>query len=302
MKQLITMEMLQKDKEILENIFDLVRIVDPLKKIVLKCDDEVLVESGQHCYEFHGHKNACKNCISMRALKHKSDYFKLEYDNEKIYMFMAVPIQAEKRTAVLELAKDVTGSVSDDYLKLNSDSKLMDIINSLNQQQIRDGLTDLYNRRYIDERLPVDILNSTAENKPLSIIMADIDHFKKVNDTYGHVAGDFILKEFSAILQDHAESLDGWAARYGGEEFIICLYNTDSQIAEKAAEEIRQKLENSVFRYNDNQIRITSSFGVSTVGRSEKISAEDLIVMVDKNLYKAKQNGRNRVVSDFVLF
>jgi diguanylate cyclase (GGDEF)-like protein len=122
--------------------------------------------------------------------------------------------------------------------------------------------------------------------------MADIDFFKDVNDTYGHVIGDKVLKDFAALISESINNDSCWAARYGGEEFIIVLNNIDIETSYEVAEKIRKRLEEKIFVYDEIHIKITSSFGVYCVD-NKKIEINDLINEVDKNLYKAKQSGRN---------
>ena len=122
---------------------------------------------------------------------------------------------------------------------------LLQTLNEIGQLQIRDSLTGIFNRRFIDERLPADILNSSVDLIPFTIIFADIDHFKLVNDTYGHVAGDHVLKEFAELLQKSMDGRDDWVARYGGEEFLIHLKDRGIASAVEFTEKIRNKVENS---------------------------------------------------------
>ena len=119
----------------------------------------------------------------------------------------------------------------------------MKAISQMNQLQIRDALTNLFNRRFIDERLPIDIVNHCNSDYDLSIILADIDYFKRVNDTFGHVAGDFVLKEFAQILSGFANDKEHWVARYGGEEFLMVRNNSSLEESEALAEQIRRKVE-----------------------------------------------------------
>ncbi|NRW03939.1 diguanylate cyclase (GGDEF)-like protein [Clostridium beijerinckii] len=170
-----------------------------------------------------------------------------------------------------------------------------ELIISMNEKVIKDELTGLYNRRYINERLPVDINYMKISKMPLSIIMADIDFFKKVNDQYGHIIGDKILIDFSDLILKSVRGKSDWVGRFGGEEFIIILNYTEAKNAYKVAEKIRKVLENTSFNYDGIEIKITASFGVYEAS-DEDVNIYDLLSKVDKNLYKAKASGRNRTI------
>ncbi len=160
-----------------------------------------------------------------------------------------------------------------------------------------DALTGLYNRQYLDKNLPIALSRSFSYKKPISIIICDIDHFKRVNDTYGHQMGDAILKHFSDILDSQLRKKD-WIVRYGGEEFLVCLPSTDSKNARNIAERIRATVENSLYVDIDSglEIGITASFGLANVAGEGLVGMIDIIKRADDNLYQAKSSGRNRVV------
>ncbi len=154
-----------------------------------------------------------------------------------------------------------------------------------------DALTGLYNRYAINHFFAQKIDEAKRYNKPLSIIFCDIDFFKKINDTYGHNIGDFVLKNIAIILKNYLRSSD-ISARWGGEEFIIFLPQTSSKEAAKIAEKLRQIIEDSLF----SSIKIvTCSFGVAELQADD--TADSFLKRVDALLYKAKENGRNRVES-----
>lgn len=278
-------------------LFEIARIVDPLhKKVVFtkdKTEEDFKIKPT--CYKFWQRDTQCANCVSMRASREKDTFVKIEFNNHKIFMVMGSPVNIKGKNYVLELLKDITetGIIYD--LKGKSVSDINRIISEMNQEVILDELTKIYNRRYINERLPVDIYNHHIEQKPLSIIMIDIDDFKHVNDSYGHGMGDFILTEFAKVLSSCIRKDFDWVARYGGEEFIAALLNSNGDVAFKVAEKMRRAIENKDFFYNDYNIQITASFGIYTLG-SEEITMEDVLDMVDKKLYKAKDSGKNTII------
>jgi two-component system, cell cycle response regulator len=180
---------------------------------------------------------------------------------------------------------------------LNKEAKLICELNRLRDQTITDDLTGLYNRRYIDECLPSDIQDCVKQRRPLSILFVDLDYYKKINDVYGHAAGDAVLSELSGILLTHTRQEKDWVARYGGEEFLILLNDCENEKAKNIAEEIRVAVMNHVFQYNGLKIHVTCSFGVITIDDfSVSHPIDKVLDTVDKRLYQAKQLGRNIVI------
>ncbi len=286
-----------QSKAVFDMIFDKIRLIDPVKNEVQPLGLISIEDPATHCYEFWCKKKICDNCISMRALKQKSIFFKLETRQDRIFSIISVPVDMCDRIAVLELMKDVSSSLIVEDLKMD-DNEIINMVGNINQLQIRDALTGLYNRRYIDERLPADIMNSHMDITPLTVVMADIDRFKLVNDSYGHVAGDAVIKQFGNLLEENIPKDKGWVGRYGGEEFLIVLSNTDKAEAENITEKLRAGIEKNEFVYSDKAIRVTSSFGAVTLVTNRDMSVEAVIESADKNLYRAKSSGRNRVVAE----
>jgi two-component system cell cycle response regulator len=158
---------------------------------------------------------------------------------------------------------------------------------------IMDGLTQIYNARYLFEALEREIIRGRRHERDLSILMFDIDHFKRINDVHGHLAGDFVLKELARIVQQRIRR-DEVFARYGGEEFSIILPETSLDGAVSLADTLRQKVEEHTFQFQADTIKVTISIGVATLSDSDKLASE-LIKRADELLYQAKNTGRNRV-------
>jgi len=164
---------------------------------------------------------------------------------------------------------------------------------------ITDPLTGCSNRGCLNTRLPQEIQRAGRYNRSLSIVMCDIDHFKKVNDTYGHQAGDLVLKEFSKRINDSIRDKVDMLARYGGEEFLVTLPETDFDGALHLSERLRRIISEKKFNVGTKKIKITASFGVAgfdSNNAGSEISFDTLINHADKYLYQAKNEGRNRVV------
>jgi two-component system cell cycle response regulator len=216
----------------------------------------------------------------------------------------------------------VTGlnSGADDYVhkpfnpselkaRINTCMRILELERSLKEANenirilsITDPLTKCYNRGYIQECLPKEVNRTIRYERALSVVLCDIDHFKKVNDTYGHQAGDQVLIEFvDSIKQSIRQDLD-WIARYGGEEFLIVLPETSPEGACILAERLRNNISKRKFIFQEKAIHITSSFGISgfdSATSDENISSESLINTADKYLYQCKLEGRNRIKAGY---
>ena len=165
----------------------------------------------------------------------------------------------------------------------------------IEQLATTDKLTGLANRTAFDVAVAGMLSDSKRNKTPISIVLFDLDDFKKVNDTYGHNAGDLVLKEVACELFAHVRKAD-FFCRWGGEEFLVLLKNCDCRNAAKIAENYRETIANQTVAYETHQIKVTSSFGVATLHDDEEV--EQLISRADRCLYKAKANGRNQVVVD----
>lgn len=161
----------------------------------------------------------------------------------------------------------------------------------------RDPLTQCYNKRFFLDRLPSELSFAKRHNKPLSLAFLDIDHFKKINDSHGHLAGDLVLRSLGSVLQKSLRAEDIFV-RYGGEEFALIMRETPLRNALPAVERLRAIAESTLFAYEAKELRVTVSIGVATGPVPGIESMEDLIKAADGNLYKAKQRGRNKVVGE----
>jgi diguanylate cyclase (GGDEF)-like protein len=161
-----------------------------------------------------------------------------------------------------------------------------------------DGLTQIANRRSLDRNLSIEWQRALRKREPIGFIMADIDHFKMFNDTYGHQAGDECLRIVASSLKDGARRPGDLVARYGGEEFALVLTDSSAEQAAIVAEQMRDKIMNVVIKYKKNApTHVTASFGVaSMVPGSGQATPEALILAADQAMYQAKRSGRNRVV------
>ena len=177
-------------------------------------------------------------------------------------------------------------------LILNNISTLKKQMVDLEEKATIDALTGIYNRRYLYERGAKEVEIARIQAEPLSAIMFDLDHFKNINDTYGHAFGDYVLKSVAQICSRNLRKSDIFA-RYGGEEFFILLSGTPIGIAYAKAEALREKISTYAFQEGDIKINVTASFGVAAYNHDDTL--DEVIKKSDVNLYRAKEKGRNRV-------
>jgi two-component system cell cycle response regulator len=166
---------------------------------------------------------------------------------------------------------------------------------NLNQAANTDPMTKCFNKGYFLEAIEAEVKRAKALSTPITLMFFDLDHFKKVNDTYGHEGGDFVLKEFTNLIRGLGiiQKSDIFA-RYGGEEFCLMMPSKTAQEAAKIAETIRGKIQMHEFNYEGQRIPVTTSLGVAEL-KTEMETATDLIKASDKALYESKKSGRNRV-------
>jgi diguanylate cyclase (GGDEF)-like protein len=213
------------------------------------------------------------------------------FDNIKnIFPVFEMEIDEEKYIEIIEATRNELAKLSSDLLKqVHNQAK------DLNELKIKaniDSLTQLDNRARLTENLQREIGRASRYKSTLSVAMADIDHFKSINDFFGHLAGDFVLKCISARLKQELRDSD-MVARYGGEEFAIILPMTKLDEAFAAAERLRKAIEGMKIDYEGKPISVTMSFGVAALG-SQPMEVDGLLKMADEALYEAKRTGRNR--------
>ena len=161
---------------------------------------------------------------------------------------------------------------------------------------ILDGLTQIHNTRYLDEFLAREVVRSQRHNRPLSVLAIDIDKFKTINDSLGHLCGDFVLRELAGVVRGLVRQEDLFA-RSGGEEFVVVLVETTKPGATQVAERIREAVAAHRFRFEATPITLTVSVGLASTAGDPAVTPTDLRQQADEKLYEAKRTGRNRVAS-----
>ncbi len=197
-------------------------------------------------------------------------------------------VQNGERLSLIFTCMDITERVK-------AEKKIKALNQKLRDMSIRDDLTGLYNRRYLDEMFARELARAKRHSSSLSIIMVDIDHFKAVNDTYGHLVGDRILRLCGDMISGNARGSD-ICCRYGGEEFLLVCPDMTEETAFGRAEKLRSAMEVCGFVVDNEQVQVSASFGIA-VFPEHGDSLEKLIKAADDALYYAKEDGRNRVCS-----
>jgi diguanylate cyclase (GGDEF)-like protein len=212
---------------------------------------------------------------------------------------------------LLKAAKAFSAGDYDEPVKIVSNDELIAVAEAMDIMRINikereeklalisqtDGLTRLSNRKFFDQALQISLANSRRNMTPLSLLMMDVDHFKKVNDDYGHLAGDACLIRIAELMQARFQRQTDVVARYGGEEFIAILYGQSLEDALSQAEKLRQEIENATIVFEDMNIKVTASFGLVALTPPQEAQAQDLIALADALLYQSKDHGRNQISS-----
>ncbi|NOY68577.1 MAG: diguanylate cyclase [Deltaproteobacteria bacterium] len=229
------------------------------------------------------------------------------------YIYIILLTARDSKTDIIEGLK----AGADDYLtkpvddmeliaRLSTAERIITLEKALRKRNreiallsITDPLTRIFNRGYINDHLPIAFKRAVRYKQPLSVIISDIDHFKAVNDTHGHQAGDKVLIEFAAALKETLRTDLDWVARYGGEEFLIVLPETCLAGAKTVAERLRELVAGLPIDTGSQTISITASFGIATLSNeadTKSLNMDDLVKEADRCLYEAKEKGRNQTI------
>ena len=203
-----------------------------------------------------------------------------------------------RTTHIVGTLCDVTERVLAEQQLLEKQQRLERTKRLLEGLALKDGLTELYNRRYFSEQLARDWNRARRDQVPVTLIMIDIDHFKRFNDTYGHLAGDHCIRVVGEAARRWFARGADLVARYGGEEFVVLTTGVDRRQARERAEALRQGIREIQIQIagHDDQPTVTVSLGLATAIPDERILPEELLAAADRALYQAKRQGRDRVV------
>lgn len=210
--------------------------------------------------------------------------------NGEVYAILGVTRDITKRKQAEKKLRKINNDLQTHVLRIEALQVM------LREQATRDSLTTLYNRHYLQETLEREIKRAFRRDRLIGILMIDIDHFKHINDTYGHKTGDLVLKELGKLMKSHVR-VEDVPCRYGGDEMLVIMPEATLEIVRDRAELIRKKFESMSFPYDGQNLHATLSIGVAVYQVTEKSDKEDLLNYADKALYMAKEEGRNRVVT-----
>jgi diguanylate cyclase (GGDEF)-like protein len=214
------------------------------------------------------------------------------YNEEQSHFALAFAAQAAIAIENARLYSDAQKELSE---KIEAEGKLLILQKELEEQAIRDALTGLYNRRFLDETLTRELSRAERDKYSVSVVMLDLDHFKMFNDTYGHDVGDMMLKQLGKLLASQVRAGD-IACRFGGEEFVVVMPKASLSVAKQRANDWRMKFESQILIHNGEVLNATLSAGVA-VYPAHGSSSDEIIRKADQAMYAAKAAGRNLVIS-----
>ena len=272
---------IENELERYRKLYDALRIIDPVNKRTIGRSDNSEHGLGNISFDYWTFDLISDDSIASNAFQENTCVMRLVHMGSSTFLVTAFPIELSGVKLVLELLKNVSNSLS-----INP----KDYSDPSNSLALKDELTNLFNRRYVDDRLSKDIVKAFVEQSPMSVIFLDVDNLKEINDSLGHAFGDKVLIDVADIITRSIRSDTDWVARYGGDEFLICLNKTDANEAFEIAERIRNKIAELVILEN-KKIKTTASLGIYS-GQKEMTAAE-VISFADKKMYEAKRNGKN---------
>lgn len=275
-----------KEHDFIYSLYDYIRIVDPIQKTVEYAarPQAEEISGGEHeCFRLWDRGQVCENCISMRAFNSGNAFIKFDCWGDKVFMVTAVPVMVAGCRQVAELLKDIThtGIL---FINGKETDQIHKILIKRNQALVRDTLTGAYNRDFIFERLPHDILRANKGGQPLTLIFVSINGFRAINDQYGLMAGDLVVKEFVKALKHYCTGNSDWCARYDGVEFLLILDNTTEKQAYQTCKRLAKKITRITVPFEKHVIRISADIGFYTM-TGEPLAPQNLIEKARKGLF-----------------
>jgi diguanylate cyclase (GGDEF)-like protein len=293
MKTNFTKEEFDTILDVIRDDFQLIRLVEPRRRRVH--DIKNGLETSEVCSELWGRCDRCENCTSCRALDIRKSAFKLDILDGEIFLVISRYVVVDGTELVLEL---VTNSETEMMLGNNQADTIGKIISNYNHLIVTDSLTKLYNRRFLDEHLVPSFRCCGDEDQPVSIAMMDVDDFKVINDTYGHQAGDMLLRDIAGYWRRYFDSrtrnMERYVIRYGGDEFLIVAIGIPVKEFSRMMETIYDRMRKDCIYGDGNYIEFTTSFGIAGSGELEgEWKWDQLLDLADKRLY-IKKGERNK--------
>ncbi len=276
----------------LPSLFDLYRLVDPLTHEVYEYvnGDSVRLD-GVMCYDIWHKGHPCRNCTSARALVEDKLIVKLEHSHSQVYLIDSIPVKINGRKMILELAKNVDDSLMVNIGDDTFNTDLMHIVSRMNTIVLTDPYTGLYNKKHFLSELPISLKRSIKEQIPYCGAIFDIDRFKTVNDTYGHLMGDEVIMFIANQIKTIADGECIKGARIGGDEFYLSFYGLGMDKADKLCRALRETLKKHQFGKDGQDFSVTISYGLVEYDLENPSDQSDFIDQIDKRMYEAKRRG-----------
>jgi diguanylate cyclase (GGDEF)-like protein len=260
----------------------------------------IVLDSHYNLLDFNAAASGVFGELNRRSIGSNIERILGEHDHFLRSVYDGKEMQYEKTDASGSMFYSVNLTVLNGKFKkvigyivtMNDITKQIETMNKLQKMAEIDPLTEMFNRRYFLETFEQELINAKVRKQPISLIMFDLDRFKKINDRYGHQAGDVLLRNVSNICRSSVRSNDT-LGRYGGEEFLILLPNTTLQEAVEVGERIRKNIENLNVIFNSRHLKITASLGIAGILRTQDENVDQFIKFADNALYEAKKSGRN---------
>lgn len=283
--------------DIAKNEFNLVRLVNPLDRHVHTLDTQDF--TPEICHSVWGRCERCENCTSLRALTLKRNTYKIEFLDENVFLVMSKYMEIDHKPFILELVSNIT----DDFLAdTNQKDRIAEVIQQHNHLIVTDALTGLYNRRFLDQYFIPSLQCCYDEGTTVNLAVLDIDRFKVVNDTYGHLAGDKMLQDVSGFWKLHFntrhKNKEQLTIRYGGDEMLIISCGHPYDEFKRKLHSYYANMRKVCYIGNDVQIPFNLSFGTASTEEfppSSPWAWPSLFSIADKRLYEEKAHHKKNL-------
>lgn len=278
-----------------KQFFDFYRLVDVADYEVFRLERGAPHGIGERCYDIWQQGKVCENCTSCIAAREKKQTIKMESVGGQIFLIVSQPVCVAGRELVLELAKQVTEHLMLSDQDAGGNVRAADYISKINALTVRDSFTGLYNRRFAQDEL-TRLLQRRNPGDALTIALLDIDKFKHINDTYGHLKGDEVILTVAAALTDCAQRSSGWACRIGGDEFLLAFPDCSADAASAWVRGLCQDVKDRAFSEGGSTFFVTLSAGMASFEPSMQ-GWRELYEAADRDMYRIKKERHTDAVN-----
>jgi diguanylate cyclase (GGDEF)-like protein len=283
-------------KELLDEqhiTYDYARLVDPVTLTVLEHDETGIdYPKDGTLARYWSEDTVSDTSMALYAWRKGNTISRVdEIADGKRIVVIALPTSVRGRAYVVELIRKLEGLAFGKGVPFLEGKVLIEQLSQLEHAAVLDDLTGLFNRAYLYRTFRQEVASAREKDRPLSVVFIDIDHFKQVNDTYGHLAGDKVIATTAHRIQDEVRVGSDWVARYGGDEFFICLRGADEKAAEACAERICDAFRDNPIQVGERSLDVTVSAGVATLTDGDT-TGDALIELADERMYQQKEAGR----------